>query len=245
MDFNKLLVLQLIGHILADFLFQSDQDAKEKNGSGFKSKYLKWHILIIFSFSWILSFQLYFIIASIFITLLHWIIDGLKKELQKVSALGKFTFFIDQLLHIAVIYLITYLFTVLFKINPILNIGISTHYLIIITGYLLCAKPSNVFVKEIIKLFNISVAKTESSESSLPNAGKLIGIIERWLVLTFILLNQYEPIGFLIAAKSILRFKDDDILKTEYVVVGTMLSFGIAIAIGLLIIECNKNLACC
>ena len=41
--------------------------------------------------------------------------------------------------------------------------------------------------------------------------------------------------GFLIAAKSILRFKDDNTVKTEYVLVGTMLSFGLAIALGIII----------
>ncbi len=56
-----------------------------------------------------------------------------------------------------------------------------------------------------------------------------------WLVLTFILLNQFEAVGFLIAAKSILRYKNDDVLKTEYVLIGTMLSFGISIALGVII----------
>jgi len=63
----------------------------------------------------------------------------------------------------------------------------------------------------------------------------LIGIIERFLVLTFVILNQFEAVGFLIAAKSILRFKDDNTIKTEYVLIGTMLSFGIAIALGIII----------
>lgn len=236
MDFYKLLILQFIGHVLADFFFQSDKDAKEKNGFGFKSKYLKWHLLVIFIFSWVLSFQITFIVGSIFITLMHWLIDGIKMELQKVSMIEKYTFFIDQIFHIIVIYVATFYSTEYLKINPILNIEISTHYLIIILGYLLCAKPSNVFIKEIIKMFNISSDKKEPSNNELPNAGKLIGIVERWLVLTFILLNHFEPVGFLIAAKSILRFKDDDTLRTEYVVVGTMLSFGLAIGLGILII---------
>jgi hypothetical protein len=85
--------------------------------------------------------------------------------------------------------------------------------------------------KEILNVFEIHYNDT----NDLPNAGKLIGIIERFLVLTFILLNQYAAVGFLIAAKSILRFKPDETLKTEYVLIGTMLSFGIAIAIGVFI----------
>jgi len=69
----------------------------------------------------------------------------------------------------------------------------------------------------------------------LRNAGRLIGITERFLVLTFMLLNQFAAIGFLIAAKSILRFQGKESIKTEYVLIGTMLSFGLAIGTGLVI----------
>ena len=48
-----------------------------------------------------------------------------------------------------------------------------------------------------------------------------------------IVLGQFEAVGFLIAAKSILRFKDDNTIKSEYVLIGTMLSFEIAIALGI------------
>jgi hypothetical protein len=48
------------------------------------------------------------------------------------------------------------------------------------------------------------------------------------------MINQYEAIGFIVAAKSLLRFKDTDTAKTEYVLAGTFLSFGIAIICGVL-----------
>ncbi len=57
--------------------------------------------------------------------------------------------------------------------------------------------------------------------------------MERSLVLALILVNQYSAVGLIIAAKSILRFKDNT--KNEYVLVGTLLSFGIAIILGVLI----------
>ena len=47
--------------------------------------------------------------------------------------------------------------------------------------------------------------------------------------------GQYEAIGLLVAAKSILRFKDTDTAKTEYVLAGTFLSFAIAILCGLIL----------
>jgi hypothetical protein len=53
------------------------------------------------------------------------------------------------------------------------------------------------------------------------------------LTLCFVLIGQYEAIGFVIAAKSLLRFKDSETLKTEYVLAGTLLSFGLALVGGL------------
>ena len=59
----------------------------------------------------------------------------------------------------------------------------------------------------------------------------MIGITER--ILTLIILGQYAAIGFIMAAKSILRFKESQTQKAEYVLIGTMLSFGIAIMLGI------------
>jgi len=80
-------------------------------------------------------------------------------------------------------------------------------------------------------MYHISINIKDNEE--LLNAGKLIGNIERVLTLTLVLLNQYEIVGFIIAAKSILRFKDTDTSRTEYVLIGTLLSFGIAILLGI------------
>jgi hypothetical protein len=235
MNFIQLLILQFIAHILTDFTFQSDSKAKEKNSAGFRSKYLKWHILISFGVSWILSFQFYFIFASLAIALSHWLIDGFKSFFNKKILIGKYMFFIDQFLHLIFIFLISYFFYKLFMINALFNIPLSAKYLAIIGTYLICTKPANIFIRELFNLYDIRLDVKSKGIEDLPNAGKLIGIIERWLVFTFIMLKQYEAVGFLIAAKSILRYKDTETLKTEYVLIGTMLSFGIAIALGLVI----------
>jgi hypothetical protein len=77
----------------------------------------------------------------------------------------------------------------------------------------------------------------DNSEDSLESAGKYIGILERLFVFGFILLNQWSAIGLLIAAKSVFRFGDlsraKDRKLTEYILIGTLISFGLAIFIGL------------
>ncbi|MCD6113176.1 MAG: DUF3307 domain-containing protein [Bacteroidales bacterium] len=189
-------------------------------------------MLIIFGISWLLSFQINFIYASLLIALSHWFVDGLKKHISNNNKIGKYAFFIDQTIHLFFILLIIFLYNIFFELKPLINISINIKYLAIITAYIICTKPANIFIKEIFKIFEI---KANNNDDELPNAGKLIGIIERFLVFTFIILSQFEAMGFLIAAKSILRFKDDNTVKTEYVLVGTMLSFGLAIALGIII----------
>ena len=80
---------------------------------------------------------------------------------------------------------------------------------------------------------------SERSATSLSEAGKWIGVFERILVLTFVLYNHFEGIGFLIAAKSILRFNDikgDHMRKeAEYVLIGTLMSFALSIATGIFV----------
>jgi len=231
----QLLILQFVAHLLADFSFQTEEKAKDKNKLGFKSKFLKWHFLFAFLFSWILSFQVNFFAGALSIAVLHYIIDGFKYKLNNNHKFGKYSFFIDQILHLLIITAVVLIYHKFYGIKFLVNIP-NIKYLVIFTAYLFCIKPANILIKEIFRAFEIKILDQKITEKSeLPNAGKLIGIVERWLVLTFIIINQFQAVGFLIAAKSILRFRESETSKTEYVLIGTMLSFGIAIFLGILI----------
>jgi hypothetical protein len=240
MELYKLFILQLIAHILADFIFQTDEWSEDKKKNGFSSGKLYLHVLIVFTLSWVLSFQWNFFFFSIIISIIHLLIDGLKFrisdfKLGKTKPFKKTIFFIDQFMHLAVIFLAVVIFNKLLDINPYLSVPLTNHRLVIILGYLICLKPSNVCIKEIFNLYNI---KMESkSDDDLLNAGKLIGNIERLLTLTLLLIGQYEAIGFIIAGKSILRYEGKNTARTEYVLVGTLLSFGIAIITGIIILK--------
>ncbi len=225
----KLLILQVIAHVLSDYFFQTDASSKDKNEKGFKSKFLFKHTVITFTCAWILSLDVNFVFCALGIAIIHYVIDGLKKDLNT----SRFSFFIDQILHLIVIWFFVWIFNIYFESNLIWNIPISVKWLSIIVGYLVCIKPTNIFIREILIVGNIESISDTTTE--LKNAGKLIGILERILVLTFVIIGKLEVIGFLIAAKSILRYKDTNTIKTEYVLIGTMLSFGIAMLIGLVI----------
>lgn len=75
-------------------------------------------------------------------------------------------------------------------------------------------------------------------DEGLPNGGQYIGWLERGLTVLLILNGQPEAVGLLLAAKSILRFSDINQTHlrrhTEYVILGTLLSFGWALVVAIL-----------
>ncbi|RLD16910.1 MAG: hypothetical protein DRI36_04975 [Caldiserica bacterium] len=79
---------------------------------------------------------------------------------------------------------------------------------------------------------NFELAK----DSGIKKAGMIIGFLERFLVLTFVLLDRYLAIGFLFTAKSIARFEE---LKNrdfaEYYLIGTLSSISFAVFCGLVL----------
>jgi Protein of unknown function (DUF3307) len=71
----------------------------------------------------------------------------------------------------------------------------------------------------------------------LDNGGTYIGHLERALVMMLILMGQPAGVGFLLTAKSILRFGDvkesNQRKLTEYIIIGTFMSFGWGLLIAL------------
>lgn len=70
----------------------------------------------------------------------------------------------------------------------------------------------------------------------LSPVGKCIGWFERFLIITLALAGELSAIGFVMAAKSILRFSEsrEDRKFAEYVLLGTLISVSIAVTAGLL-----------
>lgn len=73
----------------------------------------------------------------------------------------------------------------------------------------------------------------------MEKAGFWIGCLERIFVYSFLLTGYTEAIALLVAAKSIFRFgeiKDPGKRKeTEYILIGSLLSFGLAMVTGYII----------
>ena len=82
-----------------------------------------------------------------------------------------------------------------------------------------------------------AVAAAEAARSTVPppsQVGATIGILERLLIVTFVLAGADAAIGFVIAAKTIARFRLlDDRDFAEYYLLGTLASVSVAIFTGL------------
>jgi len=220
-----LLILQFIAHVLADFTFQPQRWCEKKDEKLFSKEHL-YHIIIVFVLSWLCSMQVAFWWIALTITAIHFLFDILKSILSGRPKLAPFLFFVDQILHLTVIVTATCWFSAVQEIK--FPVEFTLYMALVVLSFLLCAKPANIIVREILKSFEISVSDPDDT-NKLMNAGKLIGTLERIISLTLILVDQFAAVGFIIAAKSLLRFRDTATARTEYLLIGTLLSFGIAI----------------
>jgi hypothetical protein len=241
------LLLQVIAHLLADFIFQPQ---KWSNAKG--KKIITWqhfsHFLIVFFFSYLLSFDVGFIYGALAISILHFFSDMLKSYLQIKSRKIKNNrsyFFLDQFVHLVIFVGISILYFHFFEVNLLTDIPFEIT--LIAFGFVFCSKPANLIIKNALLVFSVETPFekemenrnpeesiiVQKEEKSLENAGKLIGISERFIVLALILVGQYSAVGLVIAAKSILRFRSNQ--KNEYILVGTLLSFCIVIIVGIII----------
>ncbi len=145
---------------------------------------------------------------------------------------------LDQLLHaISIALFVRYLYTYKIDFEVVLNEknGLFLIALIAVTYV------SSILIKKTLELLNFTLPNGGINE-----AGKYIGMLERLFVFTFVVVSFWEGIGFLLAAKSIFRFGDlkenKEIRLTEYILIGTLLSFGLAILIGQLYLEFKSNI---
>lgn len=222
----------LLAHLIGDFMLQPDKWVSDKEKKKEKSIYLYLHTALHLILILLFIAEVDFISYGILLAVSHGIIDLIKLKFQKKKT-KRIWFSADQLLHLLMLFI-----TVLVYSNASINFqNIDSRIWIFITGIVLLTKPTSIIIKNIISIWTPENKNKE--DNSLQNAGNYIGILERLFVFCFIITNHFEAIGFLLAAKSIFRFGDlkeaKDRKLTEYVLIGTLLSFGIAILAGLVV----------
>lgn len=248
-DLN-LVIWLMVAHFLGDFTFQPRQWIDGKRRRKWRSPYLYYHVLVHillagavivwFTGGWSITG----VLGALIIGLGHFVFDlskiayikYIEKEWNEVGLQRGVVFLWDQIGHFFVLILVAS------WLQNAMWIGGGSFYLtkilIVALGYYFVLYPASTFVDLSTQDWQAHM-KRDSNDGGLPQAGRTIGQLERLLALTFILLGQYTALGFLIGAKSMFRFGDltkgMQHKKTEYILIGTLLSFSVVLIVGLIL----------
>ena len=212
----------IAAHILADFPLQTKRLIKNKR----KFRGLLLHGMIHGLVSYLLCAQWSMWYLPLVVTVVHSTVDYIKRN--------RWPFFIlDQLLHVVtlVILVLVLPFDDSLSINTFRSIYFRA--LVLMSGLVVVTMGSGIFIGNIMHLH---MKRNNLKLSGLAYGGYWIGFLERLMIFILILFNMSAGIGFLIAAKSILRFSEtkDDQKMAEYVLIGTLLSFSASIPLAIL-----------
>lgn len=222
----------LLAHVIGDFLIQPTKWVRSKEKKKIQSPYLYAHLavhaLLLLAF---LAFNSTYLLGIGVILASHFAIDVAKLYFTNKKN-RRILFVADQVVHVLVLFIVANAYHPELKWSMLA----ANQYpvLLSVLFLLLVTVVASILIKVLTSAWDVTTKK----EQSLSNAGMYIGMLERLFVFGFIVMDFWAGIGFLLAAKSIFRFGDltraKDRKLTEYVLIGTLLSFGIAIVCGVL-----------
>lgn len=225
-----LLAKLFLSHLLADFVFQTRSMVDDRFKNRWRSGWLYMHGIVAGLLAYIFSGEFSYYLLFIAYTLSHILIDGFKSTRKDDLK----WLILDQTAHIFTILVVWLILTgpvVIRTIIPAISL-FGTAAWILLVAYVVVIWPSGIAIGKFTETWHHD--KNGEESEGLLNAGLWIGRLERFLLLTFVLLEQYQAIGLLVTAKSIFRFTTDRKVS-EYILIGTLLSFTIAVFVGLIV----------
>ncbi|SCY22700.1 DUF3307 domain-containing protein [Thiohalorhabdus denitrificans] len=233
---TETLLALLVGHFVGDFVLQTDRMVRIKRAPAI----LVLHVVLVTAVSALLLGSLDgWGLGILFLT--HLAMDAVKVYLLPPSLPA---FLADQAVHLAVIVALALAFP------ATAQAGLWGEWLTDAEmrgyaqgmagalGVLLTLPVAGVVIGLLMEPLTRELEGDQSPTGGLPNGGRYIGWLERGLVLMLYLGGQSSAIGFVLATKSILRFgeiKDSEHRKlAEFILIGTFLSFALALAGGIL-----------
>ena len=221
---DKTLLALIVAHVLADFPLQPNWMVARKR----EPAMLLLHLLIVVGLAAVAlgsaPAPLLAILAGA-----HLAMDALKIYVLKDKLS---TFALDQAVHLVVIVGLALAFPKSWTEGAWARLPVDGQkaYLLgltLLSGLIVNLQVGAIVIRKAVAPF---IAQTRTGIRGLDKGGLYIGWLERGLVMLLVLINQPAGVGFLITAKSILRFgdvKDSKSRKaTEYIIIGTFMSFG-------------------
>jgi hypothetical protein len=238
MQYDLLLKL-LAAHFLSDFLLQPASWVQDRN----RDHYMAWPLYLhgmvtMLTIMFVVGFSFWWVGLIIGIT--HILFDGAKSYAPPST----FYFLADQLLHLIILAGLWLLIA-----HPAIDLsgwqGLYHHPMLwlYICAILFLTTPAGFLIGLLTTRWREQLADLKADTPSLGKAGMIIGIIERLLIFLLVIIGKFEAVGLLIAAKTLLRFneKDRPEVKTEYLLVGTLISVALAIGTGFLVLNIHFN----
>jgi hypothetical protein len=236
----KLFFLLLVAHFVADFYLQKYEwimckvENKERSLGLFK--HILVHVVLTSTALFLggVGIGIAYFSALAIIVLTHYAIDIWKTYQSFVLRY----FLADQVGHLIVISLVSVWLsgTALTAIQTSIIGFFDASTIMLIALYLISFKPISLIISLALNKYATQFEADKDSSEGLSSAGELIGYFERGLIITFIIFDHFAGVGFLLAAKSVFRFGDmrreTDRKLTEYIMLGTLISFSFAIVFG-------------
>lgn len=248
--FRSILALYL-GHLLTDFVFQSERLVAQKRRGKFSAYGL--HGLIHFlSTAAIAGFVLrgsffalrtYAVIVAL--TIIHLLIDLGKMRLatRYPSCDGARAYLADQFLHFLTIVIAAWLLLPAVPFRELSALfqdarAIPNRFLVVPVIYAAVIFGGGYLIRSLVSALAAGVKSHSPDKSSeqLQNAGLYIGWLERFLVITALLVQSPATVGLILTAKSIARYPEFKSERfAEYFLIGTLLSISMAVIGGALL----------
>lgn len=217
---GKITAVLIAAHVIADFLLQTDALVRHKD----RPVFLMLHGATHAAASYVMLQAWACWQAPVYVFVVHTLTDLGK---QRSGNDGAAVFVVDQIVHVATLAALAWLMVRFSWMPPFAGIGYTP--MIVAAGFVACVRGAGFLVA---KVAGRLIDENGISLDGLRNGGKMIGQLERCIIFLFIFIDQPMAIGFLFAAKSILRFEEAKQQKlAEYILIGTLLSFSLAIAI--------------
>jgi hypothetical protein len=173
------------------------------------------------------------------LSLSHGGIDYLKYQIEKRSERDPWAIFLgDQALHFlgigAVVLLLEETYWAIL-VETLAAIWADRSIFLVASFFILIIFGGSYFIGAFCRAF--LAASDASKKPGIDRAGRYLGMVERSLVLTAVLVGKIEFIGYIFAAKSIARYPEmrDRSHFAEYYLIGTLTSISIAFFGGLLL----------
>lgn len=211
----------LFAHVLADFVLQTGRMAQAKGERDLAALALHVGTVGVASAVAIGAVTGTAFMAMAVLTLVHLAIDIAKSFAPK----GLAAFLGDQAAHLVSIVAVAAVWPDLWGAGLWAAFDWLPGAMVLVAGFVLATRAGGFVLGMLMAPWG------DVGLPGLPNGGRIIGLLERGLIFVLILTGQAEGIGFLIAAKSVLRFGTvkEEARLSEYVIIGTLASFGWAI----------------